>query len=160
MACPNLLISKIMKAKYYPDSSIFQCKVSQTASWIWKSMTSVREEVGRSIWKKIGDGKSTNIWEDSWIPNNKEGKPTTVKPQNCSLHKVEELITNFRWNRHLIFKTFNGKDAEEILKIPISLAGRADCSYWIASNNGNYSVKSAYKLLSKRENSQQQETRG
>nr|XP_027090235.1 uncharacterized protein LOC113711271 [Coffea arabica] len=52
-----------------------------------------------------------------------------------------------RWNRPLIFSTFNGKDAKEILKIPISVAGRADSNYWIASNNGNYTVKSAYKML-------------
>ena len=96
---------------------------------------------------KIGDGSSTNIWKDRWIPNNKGGTPTTPKPQSCCLNKVKELITNFRWNRPLIFSTFNGKDAEEILKIPISMAGRADSSYWIASNNGNYTVKSAYKML-------------
>ena len=86
-----------------------KCQVNPTASWVWKSLASVRDEVGRGIWRKIGDGNSTNIWEDQWIPNTTEGKPTTPKPQSCNLHKVKELITNFRWNRPLIFSTFNGK---------------------------------------------------
>ena len=32
VTCPNLLLSKVMKAKYFPDRSLFQCKVSPTAS--------------------------------------------------------------------------------------------------------------------------------
>ena len=32
---PNLLVSRVLKEKYYPKQSIFNCKVPQNASWIW-----------------------------------------------------------------------------------------------------------------------------
>ena len=53
----------------------------------------------------------------------------------------------YRWQRPLILRTFNQKDAEKILDIPISILGREDSNYWLHSGNGNYTVKSGYKEL-------------
>ncbi|XP_027062866.2 uncharacterized protein [Coffea arabica] len=151
--------TKLTKNKCSGGLGSETCKISIKLCWVDKFGASVREEVGRGVWRKIGDGKSTNIWENRWIPNTKEGKPSTLKSQSCCLQRVEELIANFRWNWHLVFRIFSSKDAEEILKIPISLAGRANCSYWVAGNNGIYSIKSAYNLFSKGEHIQQQDRR-
>lgn len=32
---PNLLVSKVLKAKYFPKDSIFKCKITKNSSWIW-----------------------------------------------------------------------------------------------------------------------------
>lgn len=145
---PNLLISKVLKAKYYPKDSIFSCKLSKNSSWIWQSLMSVREEFGNGIWRKVGNGRSINIWEDAWIPDNPGGKITSSKTLGCELTKVEELISNFRWNYPLIFRTFNKKNADSILKIPMSLAGREDSNFWIHSPTGQYTAKTGYECLS------------
>ena len=39
---PNLLVSKVLKAKYFPKESIFTHKVQGSASWFWKGPMEVR----------------------------------------------------------------------------------------------------------------------
>nr|XP_027065280.1 uncharacterized protein LOC113691366 [Coffea arabica] len=144
---PNLLVSQVMKAKYFPRSSIFKCKVPNNASWIWRSLMGARELVEQGTRRKIGNGRKTNIWEDRWIPDTLDGRVTTPRNSDNALQQVHELICQKRWNRNLVFKHFNKKDAETILTIPVSLAGKEDANFWIKGAGGHYSVSSGYKLL-------------
>ncbi|XP_027169605.1 uncharacterized protein LOC113769345 [Coffea eugenioides] len=80
---PNLLSSKVLKAKYFPNSCIQESKAPKNASW---------------------------------------------------------------WNRPLIFKTFCKEDAHNILKIPISITGRYDNTFWTRNINGEYTVQCGYKM--------------
>ncbi|XP_027155516.1 uncharacterized protein LOC113755813 [Coffea eugenioides] len=83
---PNLLMSKVLKAKYYPNGFIFKCKCPQNASWIWQSLMGVKQHVEDGTWRKIGNGLSTGIWEDKWIvgnrPNHSEEVEYSVSAQN------------------------------------------------------------------------------
>ena len=105
-----------------------------------------RELVEQGTRRKIGNGKNTNIWEDSWIPDTSNGRVTTRRAMDNGLQKVEELICQKRWNRNLVFQNFNREDADKILSIPISLSGREDSQFWIHRVDGNYSVNSGYKV--------------
>nr|XP_027062915.1 uncharacterized protein LOC113689326 [Coffea arabica] len=106
---PNLLVSKVLKEKYYPKLSVFNSKVPQNASWIWRSLSG-----------------------------------------GCQLKLVSELIRNNRWNRALIFKTFNHQDAARILTIPISVTRIEGSYYWAHNQNGQYTVQSGYKAWVKK----------
>lgn len=64
---PNSLVSKVLRVKYYQRTSIFQCKVAKNASWIWQSFMGARDLIETSTRKQVGNGKSINIWEDSWV---------------------------------------------------------------------------------------------
>ena len=88
-----------------------------------------------------------NIWNDPWIPRGKSRKPATPQRRNVILHKVSELINpvDGDWDEDLIKQTFNEKDAEEILQIPIS-EGNEDWLAWHFDKRGRFSVKSAYKV--------------
>ncbi|XP_027083610.1 uncharacterized protein [Coffea arabica] len=112
------------------------------------------------ILKRVGLGKSIKIWKDEWIPNNPNGKPTTRVPDSGEEQKVEELISNFRWNRSVIFRRFNREDAENILKIPISLSRTGDKHFWIHSKHGEYSVKPCYQILLKEERKKEEGAKG
>lgn len=147
---PNLLVSRILKAKYYPKDSLLDCEVPEKPSWIWQSIVATRDIVKGGILRRVGTGKSINIWKDNWIPNNPNGRPTTMRLEKWEEQKVEELLTNFRWNRNAIFKKFNKVDTENILKIPISISGNADKHFWIHSRHEEYTVKSCYKVLMKK----------
>ncbi|XP_027156321.1 uncharacterized protein LOC113757111 [Coffea eugenioides] len=144
---PNLLVSKVLKARYFPKESIFNCKVPANASWIWKGLMGARKFMEGGIRRRIGNGKSTNIWDDCWIPDAHLGKVSSPKPKETVLHKVHDLIHQRKWIRPLIFATFSKQDAEKILNIPISLGDREDCHYWIHGTNGIYTVGSAYRKL-------------
>lgn len=73
------------------------------------------------------------------------------------MQKVEELISQRRWNRCLVFKIFSKEDAENVLTIPINLVDREDSNFWKHSLNGVYSVSSGYKVLKGRGSSQQRD---
>ena len=133
---PNLLISKVLKAIYYPTGSIFDCKCPQNASWIWQSLMGAKQLVEDGTWRKVGNGCSTDVWENKWIVGNKEGRPSTPKPPECKVQKVQDLIIQKRWNRVEVFRTFNSEDAERILSIPISLVGKEDRNFWMHSPTG------------------------
>lgn len=51
---PNLFVSKILKAKYCCKESVFEIKASKTTSWIWQSLTSVKDHMEK------GGGKEEN----------------------------------------------------------------------------------------------------
>ncbi|XP_071909906.1 uncharacterized protein [Coffea arabica] len=63
--------------------------------------------------------------------------------------EIEKETSGFRWRKPLVLRTFNRKDADEILDIPISILGREDSNYWLHSGNGIYTVNSGYKALSR-----------
>ena len=89
----------------------------------------VRGIVEKGVRRRIGNGRGTNIWEHEWIPVSPSGQPTTPRPPNCEFVFVQQLINQSRWNTNVIFRLFNKTDAERILSIPISLAGREDSNY-------------------------------
>ncbi|XP_071924774.1 uncharacterized protein [Coffea arabica] len=115
-----------------------------------------RDALWWGVRRRIGNGKKTNIWNDQWIPNNHQWKPVTPKPEECQLDKVANLISSRRWNKPLIFKTFCKVDADNILKIPISITRRDDNTFWIGNQNGEYIVQSGYKMAMDR---REEETR-
>nr|XP_027081023.1 uncharacterized protein LOC113703745 [Coffea arabica] len=158
LTSPNLLMSKVLKAKYYWKESPLSCEVKGNSSWIWKSLMGAREEVKRGVRKRIGNGKGTRIWEDAWIQDGKDGKLESPKPTGCLMSKVSELISNSRWNSPLVFRTFNTREAGQILKTPVSLTGRPDCYSWSYSTNGQYTVRSAYEAITRE--GKQQESNG
>ena len=67
---PNLLVSKVLKDKCHPKQSLLKCKVARNASWIWKGLMEARQLIEIGTRRRIGNGKSTYIWEDSWMPDN------------------------------------------------------------------------------------------
>ena len=100
--------------------------------------------------RRIGNGRSTRIWDHKWIPETLTGKLAMCRTSNCELEMVDELICQQRWNRNIIFSNFNKEDAEKILRIPLSLSGREDSFYWKSKAGGEYTVDSGYKMLIER----------
>ena len=73
---------------------------------------------------------------------------------------MEELISNFRWKRSVIFRRFNREDAENILRTPISLSRTGDLHFWIHSKQGEYSVRLCYQLQLKEARMKAEQAKG
>ena len=65
---PNSLIGRIYKAKYYPHSSFLEAKVPNHSSFIWRSLASARDLIGKGSRWRVGNGNKIRIWQDNWIP--------------------------------------------------------------------------------------------
>ena len=98
MTQPNLLVSKVLKKKYFPEGSILEGNAPKNASWIWQSLISAREVIEEGCKKKVGNGKGTNIWKEKWINNDSGGRIRTQKPEDSDLQKVSQLMVQHRWN--------------------------------------------------------------
>ncbi|KAL3534936.1 hypothetical protein ACH5RR_003397 [Cinchona calisaya] len=64
---PNLLMSKILKGKYFPNTSFWSAKCSNSASCIWKRLRCSKDLLEGGTIKRIGDGKIVRIWDDKWV---------------------------------------------------------------------------------------------
>lgn len=144
---PNLLVSKVLKAKYFPQESILQCTPPKNASWIWQGLMGPRSLLDEALIGRIENGRSTKIWDHKWLPETLTGKSTTCRTSSCELKMVDELICQKRWNGNITFNNFNRNDAKRILSIPLSLLGREDSYYWQPKAGGEYTVNSDYKIL-------------
>ncbi|XP_071924161.1 uncharacterized mitochondrial protein AtMg00310-like [Coffea arabica] len=89
---PNLLMSKVTRARYFKGTSIWAMKSQSTDSWYWRSLLKARELLEEGIRKRVGDGKSIDIWEDRWLPNTENGKVKTQRAEGVAVQWVSELI--------------------------------------------------------------------
>lgn len=65
---PNILMRKMMKARYYPKSSILRAKVRAKDSWIWRNCGGARKLIQEGSRWNIGDGTIVKVWDDNWLP--------------------------------------------------------------------------------------------
>lgn len=144
---PNSLCARVLSAKYYPSGQIIRAVPKDGMSYSWRSILKGVQLLREGVIWRIGNGEKVNIWNDPWIPRGKSRKPATPQRRNVILHKVSELINpvDGDWDEDLIKQTFNEKDAEEILQIPIS-EGNEDWLAWHFDKRGLFSVKSAYRV--------------
>ena len=95
------------------------------------------------------DGQNIHIWQHRWLPS--EGGGRLISPQrDPSLQVVSDLFLpdSTNWNETLIDQHFYPWEASAIKSIPVSPFGAADALIWPMLSDGEYTVKSAYQLLS------------
>ena len=91
----------------------------------------------------------TQIREDEWIPTLPAAKtisPTVVLPPATSVSALLDEGSR-SWNVDLIRQEFLSHEANLILGIPLSDRIIPDKFVWLPSPNGNYTTRSAYRLL-------------
>lgn len=143
---PESLCAQVLKGRYYHDSDFMGARKKKHASFTWRAILAGRDVLHKGLVKRIGDGTSTLIWQDRWMPGHFGGRPLTSR-DGQQVELVSDLLTESGgWNEQLITEIFFHVDAFAILKLPVYGRG-GDVWAWEAEKHGNYSVKSAYKLL-------------
>ncbi|WCJ29809.1 Retrovirus-related Pol polyprotein from type-1 retrotransposable element R2 [Euphorbia peplus] len=143
---PDSLCARILKAKYYPNSTFLRASIGINPSYTWRSILKGRPILEKGLCWRVGNGQSINIWEDNWISTQSYKKPlvrSNVLPSNL----VQCLIDPDHrcWNREAVQAAFLPSEVAAILSIPISYRLPEDIMFWSCSKNGVYSVKSGYQ---------------
>lgn len=143
---PTSLVHRVLQGKYFPNSSWADAPLGIHHSLIWRSLLWGRELVHKGIRWRIQNGNSVKVWGDKWLP-----RPWTFQvssPYSLSINtKVSDLMTSSGiWNYDLIRAAFLPHDAEAILSIPITNGRGSDTTIWHYRKDGNYSVRSGYRL--------------
>lgn len=103
-------------------------------------------EIGRG-WR-IGEGMTVNIWNEPWIPGQRDGRINCQKiitKYTCVVDLIHKA--DGTWNEESIREVVEGDQVEAILSIPIDDQSSPNTKIWRVDNIGTYSVKSGYKLL-------------
>jgi hypothetical protein len=103
--------------------------------------------LARGVIKRVGLG-DINVWEDNWIPGVRSLKPL-IRLQTTIAERVHELfiLGTRTWNIQVVQKYFMAIEVAEVLKIKPSDRLERDVLAWAHERHGQYSVKSAYRLL-------------
>lgn len=115
---PDSLCARVLKGRYFLDTDFMQITRKKHASHTWRAIMAGKEVLRKGMIRRIGDGNSTNIWLDRWIPMHFDARPLT--PMNDQeVNMVSDLMTESGcWNEELIREIFIPVDAHAILSIP------------------------------------------
>jgi hypothetical protein len=105
------------------------------------------ELLKKGIISRIRNGKNTQIFRDQWLPR-KAGLKVTGLKKNTRKRWVNQLIIeeDREWNVPLLYDLFQDHDVEAILDINIPKTDTKDCIAWNPEINGQFTVRSAYRL--------------
>ncbi|GAA0169726.1 hypothetical protein LIER_24143 [Lithospermum erythrorhizon] len=134
---PNSPLSQVYKDRYFPRTSFWAAELGPKLSYTWPSILSVRDLICKGIEWKLASG--SNIRED--------------------FHDitVADLIDSEidLWKINFVRSLFYSIDSDAILQIPLSKLDGTDSLLWTNSRYGIFTVKSAYQLAYKQNQSMQ-----
>lgn len=94
------LLHKMLKSKYFPNTSFLSAGCPSTSSWIWKSIMWGWDLLQQGIRWRVGDGENIKVWSDPWIPTSIGFKPLQGHTQINPQLRVSDLIDQHHhlWN--------------------------------------------------------------
>jgi hypothetical protein len=100
---PTSLSARILKAVYFPSTSILEAELGVQPSQIWRAVIEVRDVLALGLIKRIGTGLNTSIWQENWIPRDFHLRPIQGKSKDPP-RRVSELIdaTSGYWNEAVL----------------------------------------------------------
>ncbi|KAM6596535.1 hypothetical protein CsatA_007059 [Cannabis sativa] len=149
MQSPHSLAARVLKYKYFPNTSILDAKDRQGLSHLWSSLIWGLKLLHSGLRKVVGDGQSVDAFRDPWIPRPVSFRPISPAPIDGVM--VSELIgLEGTWDVQTLSQYFLSLDIDVILGIPLrggGGGGRCEDGWcWHYNSNGCYSVKSGYKV--------------
>ncbi|KAK2362141.1 hypothetical protein QL285_087230 [Trifolium repens] len=97
---------------------------------------------------RIGDGNNIPLWNENWLA---DASPLVSNNNNDLLYagfNVSDLLENDakEWNVRRVLSMFDHTTAARILATPLYPMVTDDRRIWHGESNGDYSVKSAYRI--------------
>ncbi|XP_073363561.1 uncharacterized protein [Aegilops tauschii subsp. strangulata] len=149
LTTPEYLCARVLKARYFPRTSILEAQAHPGISYTWRSILKGVALMKEGLICRVGDGTTIKIWSDPWL--NKQGVRTPMTPRGgCLLTRVCELVDpdTQQWDERLVRDIFSPDEAKIILATPVR-EEYEDFYAWFDDSKGQFSVKSAYKLYVK-----------
>lgn len=64
---PDSLVSRVLRAKYYPTGDIINSTRKRGSSFIWSGLWKAKEELKSGFRWVVGDGRSINVLTYPWL---------------------------------------------------------------------------------------------
>ncbi|GAU22005.1 hypothetical protein TSUD_111440, partial [Trifolium subterraneum] len=145
---PSSLVARLIKARYFPRSSLFEAPLGYNPSFSWRSMWQARQILSLGCRWRIGSGVNIRVMHDPWLRGSANRWVPSPQPAGVYQLSVRDLLhENYKaWNIVKVRNLFSKDVAEKILETPLVSSVREDKVVWEEERNWCYSVKSGYKL--------------
>ncbi|KAK6139898.1 hypothetical protein DH2020_026343 [Rehmannia glutinosa] len=146
---PNLLMSKVIKGRYFPNGDLMSVQPHSYDSWLWRNWMKAIKIMRLGVRFAVGTGETIRIWDNPWLPKYPTFLPDKKENDNIPVVWVSELMIDEgrQWNKELIQSIFSPEDSALILQLPVNKEAGRDKVWWHHDKKGQFSVNSAYKLL-------------
>ncbi|KAL5577529.1 hypothetical protein UlMin_019228 [Ulmus minor] len=141
---PSSLAAKVLKAKYYPNSSIWEADANDSSSYTWKSILWGLNLVAQGTRWRVGNGESISIYQSRWVPIPWSFRISSPAVLPATLKVSDLLQEDESWNDTLIRSSFLEFEADTILNLPRPSSRAYDSYCWHYESKGSYSVKSGF----------------
>lgn len=148
---PESLVTRMYKARYFPESDFLQSKLGNSPSFIWRSVFAAKDVLLAGARWRIGSGEDIKIVGQPWLQDEANPCITTVS-QSILNQTVSSLMVVGRreWDTDIVCDIFNEGDTNAIINTRLEEDETQDVLYWKLENTGIYTVRSAYKMLQER----------
>ncbi|GAU28408.1 hypothetical protein TSUD_257360 [Trifolium subterraneum] len=145
---PNSLVARLIKARYFPRSSLFEAPLVYNPSFAWRSMWQARQILSLGCRWRIGSGVNIRVMHDPWLRGSANRWVPSPQPAGVYQLSVRDLLhENYKaWNIVKVRNLFSKDVAEKILETPLVSSVREYKVVWEEEINECYSVKLGYKL--------------
>uniref|UniRef100_A0A803PHD5 Reverse transcriptase zinc-binding domain-containing protein n=1 Tax=Cannabis sativa TaxID=3483 RepID=A0A803PHD5_CANSA len=147
----STLVSKVFKARYFPNSSFLSASLGSNPSYIWRSIFEAKDLIMVGARSSIASGIQTSILEDPWLPDVEDPFVRSVHPGLVNQYVASLMCVDSKcWDVEIIEDLFDTRDRDLIFNIPLLeclLVKNAYCWTWNKECSGLYTVKSAYWWL-------------
>ena len=144
----NSLVYRVLKAKYFPTCDFIHASIGNNPSYTWRSLISAQSLVIEGLRQKVDNGANIKVWQDKWLPQGFTYSVTSPRLFLSVDTRVADLIDSntAKWKNEVLDSLFLPYEADLIKSIPLSATLLEDKLFWAITNNGIFTVGSAYKL--------------
>ena len=144
----NSLLYRVFKFKYFPNCEFVDASLGRNPSFAWRSIMAAQDIVQKGRRWQVGNGCSIMIWKDKWLPSPSTYEVVSLVNNIPEDSRIAELIDEEKgaWQTDLVCNVFLPHEADLIYGIALCTNLPEDKQVWALTNNGLFSVCSAYKL--------------
>lgn len=145
---PNSLVSKVYKARYFLNENYLDSSAGHNPSFVWRSIWKAGDVVKAGVHWVVGSGEMINILGQPWLLDDHNPFITSDSPALAN-NKVSSIMSmeHRGWDDEILKDLFNDRDQDCIRSVPLNEDMRQYRIYWSKESSGEYSVRSAYRLL-------------
>ncbi|XP_074372587.1 uncharacterized protein LOC141713189 [Apium graveolens] len=147
---PLSLLARMLKAKYYLNTSFLQADRKGGASYTWSGIWEAKEEMKKGLRWVVGDGKSIRVVHDRWLRTKNDYCFNINEVRgDASFLKVCDLFRKNKkeWDLSKLNSYFSSEDVEAILKIRIPQSFAKECWLKLGINVDSWDIEISREWL-------------
>lgn len=145
---PELLVSRVLKARYFPNVHILEAGKRVRSSFVWTEIWQAKEALAQGFRWVLGDGQSIIATKDAWLAKKNDFRVDKLSMYDGRNEVVSTLFFpgSKSWDPDKVHELFSRDDALAILATNVPQRQVGDRIVWSKSNDGQYNVKTGYRM--------------